>query len=124
MISSLSDVINYLIAVQGHHRVETIRTLYLDTQNRLLKDELVTSGLLDRADLHLREVIKRALELDAASIILAHNHPGGNPTPSAQDIEVTRLLGWLANAVGIKVHDHVIVASDGWYSFRSNNLLR
>lgn len=123
VISSLSAVINYLMAVQGHQRIETLRTLYLDTQNRLLKDELVTPGLLDCAQLHMREVIKRALELDAASIILAHNHPSGDPAPSEKDVEVTRMLGWLANSVGLVLHDHLIIAAGGWYSFREQGLL-
>ena len=97
--------------------------LFLDARNRLLADEAQGQGTVNHTPLYPREVVKRALELRATALVLAHNHPSGDPTPSREDIATTRDIKTAAEALGIALHDHVIVARARWLSFRQEGLL-
>jgi DNA repair protein RadC len=103
--------------------VEQVRALFLDSRNRLIADEQQGRGTVNHTPLYPREVLKRALELKAAALILVHNHPSGDPTPSRADIELTRELASAAKALGLALHDHVIVGMGRWMSFRREGLL-
>ena len=97
--------------------------LFLDTRNRLLADEAQAKGTVNHTPVYPREVVRRALELQATAIILVHNHPSGDPTPSRDDIEMTREVATAAKALSIVLHDHVIVGNGAWLSFRREGLL-
>jgi DNA repair protein RadC len=99
------------------------RILFLDKRNRLIADERQQVGTVDHTPVYPREVIKRALELPATAIILVHNHPSGDPTPSAADIEMTQTIVEIAAPLGIAVHDHLIIGKDGHASFRALKLI-
>lgn len=116
-------VIDYLFASMAHEPVEQLRVLYLNTKNRLLRDETVIEGSINVAPIYPREIMRRALEVGATALILAHNHPSGDPRPSSDDIRVTRLVAAAAAALDIRLHDHVIVARSGWTSFSAAGLL-
>jgi DNA repair protein RadC len=113
----------YLTATLAHEAVEQARVLFLDARNRLLADEAQGRGTVNHTPLYPREVVKRALELHATALVLAHNHPSGDPTPSREDIATTREIRVAADALGITLHDHVIIARDRWLSFRQEGLL-
>lgn len=102
---------------------EQVRVLYLDRANQLIADELVGEGTVNHAPVYPREVMRRALELNASACCLAHNHPTGNPTPSQADIAMTRQVVEAGRALGISVHDHFLVAGDAVVSFRSQGLM-
>lgn len=102
---------------------ERVRVLYLDKQNMLISDECEGSGTVDHAPFYPREVIRRALELGASHLIVTHNHPSGNPNPSAQDISVTKQLIDAAALFSIKVHDHVVTGAGAVFSMRANGLI-
>ncbi len=102
---------------------EQVRILFLDKRNQLISDELQQTGTVDHTPVYPREVIKRALELSATAIILVHNHPSGDPTPSRADIEMTRTIIDIAQPLGVSVHDHVIVGRDGHASLRGLKLI-
>ncbi len=123
LIDSPQSVVGYVHARLSHRPVEEIWVAYLDVGNRLAADEIVARGTVGEAKLYPREVLRRALEIGATSLILAHNHPSGDPTPSAEDIAATRRLCRAAAALEIAVHDHLIVSRSGWISFRSQGLL-
>ena len=116
-------VIDYLFAAMAHEPVEQFRVLYLNTRNRLLFDETVIEGSVNIAPIYPREIVRRALEVGATALILAHNHPSGDPRPSGEDIRVTRLVAAAAEALDIRLHDHVIVARSGWTSLRAAGYL-
>ena len=116
-------LLGYLTATLAHEHVEQARVLYLDGRNRLLADEVQGRGTVNHTPLYPREVVKRALELHATALILAHNHPSGDPTPSREDIASTREVKAAAEALGITLHDHVIVARSRWLSFRQEGLV-
>ena len=113
----------YLMLEMAHLPVEHLRVLFLDTRHRLIADETMARGTIDGAAAYPREIIKRALGWEAAALILAHNHPSGNPEPSRQDIAITRELTRGAGALGVVVLDHLILSSSGWLSCRANGLL-
>jgi len=113
----------YLTAALAHERAEQFRVLFLDNRNRLLGDEVLGRGTVDQAPVYPREVVKRALELHATALILVHNHPSGDPTPSRDDIAMTRAIRQASEALRITIHDHVVVGSAGIASFRSLGLL-
>jgi DNA repair protein RadC len=113
----------YLNAVLARERVEQFRVLFLDARNRLLADEAQARGTVDHTPVYPREVVKRALELHATALILVHNHPSGDPSPSRPDIEMTREVREAARVLGVVLHDHVIVGNGKWLSFRSEGLL-
>ncbi|HEY8288597.1 MAG TPA: DNA repair protein RadC [Acetobacteraceae bacterium] len=116
-------LLNYLRAGLQHEKVEQFRVLYLDNRNRLLADEVQSRGTVNHAPAYPREVLKRALELHATAIILTHNHPSGDPTASREDVAMTREIQRAMEPVRIMLHDHVIIAGNGWLSFRQQGLL-
>lgn len=123
VIGSWSALLDYLRATLGHEPTEQFRILFLDRKNILIRDEQQSRGTVDHTPLYPREVVKRALELGASAIIMVHNHPSGDPTPSTPDIETTRAVVQALAAVGILLHDHVIVCRDRHWSFRGQGLL-
>jgi DNA repair protein RadC len=102
---------------------EQFRVLFLDKRNQLIVDELQQVGTVDHTPVYPREVVKRALELSATALILVHNHPSGDPTPSHADIEMTQTIINVAGPLGIAVHDHIVVGKEGHASFRSLRLI-
>jgi len=123
LLSSWSQLLDYCRVAMAHQPVEEVRVLYLDRKNRLIRDERQGRGTVDHTPLYPREVVKRALALGASALIVVHNHPSGDPTPSQADIAMTRQLAEAAAALGLVLHDHLIVARGGHTSFRSAGLL-
>lgn len=121
-LSSWKQVLDYLRAAQSFEHREQFRILFLDKRNRLIADEVQQQGTVDHTPVYVREVVKRALELSATAIILAHNHPSGDPTPSRADIDMTKQIVASAAPLGISVHDHIIVGRDGHASLKSLGL--
>jgi DNA repair protein RadC len=123
VLSSWSSVLDYCRAAQGFAEKEYFRILYLDRRNQLIADEVQQVGTVDHAPVYPREVVKRALELSATAVILVHNHPSGDPTPSRADIQMTQAIVDVAKPLGIAVHDHIIVGKDGHASFKALRLI-
>lgn len=123
VLSNWQALIDYLSLDMAHAPVERVRVLHLNAKNRLIRDELVSEGSIDQAALHVREVIRRAIELGSAAIILVHNHPSGDPTPSRDDIALTRQIIEAGRHMNIAVHDHVIVGANGHTSLRALGLI-
>ena len=123
VLASWDALLDYLRADMAHRMIERVRVLHLDTKNALIRDELVAEGSIDQAAVHVREVIRRAIDLGAASLILVHNHPSGDPAPSRQDIALTREIVDAARPLGISVHDHIIVGANGHSSMRAQGLM-
>ncbi|PHR20882.1 MAG: hypothetical protein COA41_04295 [Sphingopyxis sp.] len=123
ILSSWQALLDYLRADMAHLGHERVRVLHLDSKNRLIRDELVSEGSIDQAAIYTREVIRRALVLGSAAIILVHNHPSGDSTPSRQDIAITKDICAAGRTLGIAVHDHIIVGRDGHTSFRAKGLI-
>lgn len=121
-LASSRQVIDYLLAAQRYEHREQFRILFLDKRNRLIADEVQQQGTVDHTPVYVREVVKRALELSATAIILVHNHPSGDPTPSRADIDMTKHIVATAAPLGISVHDHIIVGRDGHASLKSLRL--
>ena len=109
LLDSWASVIDYCRAAMAYEHVEQFRILFLDKKNTLIADEVQQSGTVDHTPVYPREVVKRALELSATAIILVHNHPSGDPTPSQADIQMTRQLAEIAKPLNIVLHDHIIV---------------
>ena len=123
VLASWKALLDYLAIDMAHLSVERVRVLFLDSKNRLLRDEHLADGSIDEAAIHPREVIRRALDLGAASLILVHNHPSGNPEPSKADIAITQKISDAAHLLGITLHDHVVIGREGHVSFRARGLL-
>lgn len=123
ILSSWAALIDYLMIDMAHLTVERVRVLYLDTRNRLIADEVQNEGSLDEAAIHPREVIRRAMDLGAAALILVHNHPSGSPEPSRADIQMTNRIAEAGRLLGITVHDHVIVGRQGHVSLKAKGLI-
>ena len=123
VLANWDRLMDYLTAAMARERIEQFRVLFLDTRNRLLADEAQARGTVNHTPVYPREVVKRALELQATAIILVHNHPSGDPTPSRDDVEMTREVQTAARALSIVLHDHVIVGNGRWLSFRREGLL-
>ncbi len=123
ILGNWDQLMAYLNAVMARERVEQFRILFLDTKNRLIADELQGRGTINHTPVYPREVLRRAFELHAASLILAHNHPSGDPTPSVADLEMTRQIQQLTQSVGIALHDHIIVGNGSWTSLRKEGFL-
>jgi DNA repair protein RadC len=123
VLNNWDRLMDYLNAVLSRERVEHFRILFLDNRNRLLADEAQARGTVNHTPVYPREVVKRALEVHATALILVHNHPSGDPTPSRDDIEMTQEIKAAATALGIVLHDHVIVGNGRWLSFRREGLL-
>jgi len=121
--SQWDALMSYLNTVLGRERIERFRVLYLDPRNRLLADETLGRGTVNHTPVYPREIVKRALELHATALILVHNHPSGDPTPSRQDIEVTAEVVQAAQALGIIIHDYVIIGNGRWVSLRRDGLM-
>jgi len=115
-------LMEYLTADMARAKQEHFRLLFLDRKNRLIHDEIHQKGTVDRAPVYPREVAKRCLELNASAVILVHNHPSGDTQPSRADIDITREIDKALKAVGVTVHDHVVVGRDGHTSFKSMGL--
>ncbi|MEP3301242.1 MAG: DNA repair protein RadC, partial [Roseibium sp.] len=122
-LSSWSKVIDYIRTAMAFSEVEEFRILFLDKRNGLLADEVQQTGTVDHTPVYPREVIRRALELSATAIILVHNHPSGDPTPSRADIQMTKQIIEIAKPLGVEVHDHIIVGREGQVSFRGLQLI-
>jgi len=123
VISSWNALIEYCTAQMAYNAVEQFRVLYLDRKNKVIADEAQQEGTVDHTPVYPREVVKRALALNASALVMVHNHPSGDPKPSRADIEMTRKVKDAAAAVNITLHDHVIVSRGGHVSFRSEGLL-
>ena len=113
VLSSWSSVLDYCRMAQAFADKEQFRVLFLDKRNQLIADELQQVGTVDHTPVYPREVVKRALELSATALILVHNHPSGDPTPSRADIQMTQAIVDVAKPLGIAVHDHIIVGKEG-----------
>jgi DNA repair protein RadC len=116
VLSSWQKLLDYCAAVMGHATVESFRLLFLDAKNALIADEVQQKGTVDHTPVYPREVVRRALDLGASAVIMVHNHPSGDPTPSAADIAMTGEVARAAAALGIRLHDHLIIGSGGRYA--------
>ena len=123
VMSSWDAVLSYLRCAMSHAETERFRVLFLDRRNALIADEAQGTGTVDHVPVYPREVMKRALELGASALILVHNHPSGDPTPSAADIEMTRRIGSAAEVLGLVLHDHVVVGDGREVSMRAEGYL-
>ncbi len=123
VLGSWASVLEYCRAAMGFEAREQFRILFLDKKNRLIADEVQQQGTVDHTPVYIREVVKRALELSASAIILVHNHPSGDPTPSRADIDMTRQIVDAAKPLGIGVHDHIIVGRQGHASLKGLRLM-
>ncbi|TNE39861.1 MAG: JAB domain-containing protein [Alphaproteobacteria bacterium] len=122
-ISSWSALIDYCTASMAYNATEQFRILFLDRKNVLIADEIQQEGTIDHTPVYPREVVKRALELGSSSIILVHNHPSGDPTPSRADIEMTKRIIEAGRSIGITVHDHLVIGKGQHASFKSLGIL-
>ena len=123
VLSSWNSVIDYCRTSMAFADKEQFRILFLDKRNQLISDEVQQTGTVDHTPVYPREVIKRALELSATAVILVHNHPSGDPTPSQADIQMTRAIIDIATPLGISVHDHIIVGKNGHASMKGMKLI-
>jgi DNA repair protein RadC len=123
VVSSWDQLLDYCHTVMAHKEQEQFRVLYLDRKNVLIADEAQAEGTVDHVPVYPREVVKRALELNASALILVHNHPSGDPTPSEADILMTRQIEAAAAALGLVLHDHLVIGREREVSFRAEGLL-
>lgn len=123
VISSWDAVLDYCHTTMAHRDIEHFRIFFLDRKNILIADEEQASGTVDHVPVYPREVVKRALQLNASALILIHNHPSGDPTPSNEDISMTRKVQDACKALGLTLHDHIIVGKSCELSFRSQGFL-
>jgi DNA repair protein RadC len=123
VISSWSALLAYVKTALAHEPREQVRVLFLDKKNQLIADEVTGEGTVDHAPVYPRELMRRALELSASALILVHNHPSGDPTPSLADVEITRQIVEAGRTLRIAVHDHLVVGRDGIASFKALGLL-
>jgi DNA repair protein RadC len=123
VITSWSQLLAYVKTAVAHEPREQFRVLFLDKKNQLIADEMLNQGTVDHAPVYPREVMRRTLELSASALILVHNHPSGDPTPSSADVDMTRQIIEAGRALRITVHDHLVVGRDGVASFRALGLL-
>jgi DNA repair protein RadC len=123
VISSWSALLEYVRIALANEPREQFRVLFLDKKNQLILDEVMNVGTVDHAPVYPREVMRRALEVSAASLILVHNHPSGDPTPSSADVEMTRQVIAAGRTLNITIHDHLVVGRDGVASFKALGLL-
>ena len=123
VLTTWEKVVAYCHASLAHEATERFHVLFLDVQNTLIADELQQRGTIDRTPVYPREVVKRALELNASAVIMVHNHPAGDPTPSAADIAITRELVEAGKPLGVAVHDHIVIGRTGHASLKSMGLI-
>lgn len=122
MLGSWSTLIDYCTAAMAHEPREQLRILFLDKKNTLIADEVQQVGTVDHTPVYPREVIARALQLSASALILVHNHPSGDPTPSKADVEMTKTIASIGGQMGIIVHDHIIIGKNGHASLKGMKL--
>ncbi|MGR3722142.1 RadC family protein [Abyssibius alkaniclasticus] len=122
-LTSWAALMEYCKTTMAHRETEQFRILFLDRKNVLVADEPQAKGTVDHVPVYPREVVKRALELNASALILVHNHPSGDPSPSSADIAMTTQIRQAASALGIVLHDHVIIGKERDFSFRADGLL-
>lgn len=123
VLASWQALIDYLHVDMAHRTTERVRVLHLNTRNVLIRDEVMSDGSIDEAAVYVREVIRRAIDLGSAAIILVHNHPSGDPAPSRADIDLTRKVAEAGKRLGIALHDHIIIGASGHSSLRAMGLL-
>jgi DNA repair protein RadC len=123
ILASWQAMLDYLRLDMAHQTTERVRVLHLNSKNMLIRDEVMSEGSIDQSAIYTREVIRRAIDLGSASIILVHNHPSGDPQPSRADIMITRDIADAGKKLGITVHDHVIIGASGHSSMRAMGLL-
>ncbi|SLN32949.1 RadC family protein [Roseisalinus antarcticus] len=123
VISSWDALLDYCHTVMAHQQTEHFRVLYLDRKNTLIADEEQGRGTVDHVPVYPREVVKRALECNASAMILVHNHPSGDPTPSQSDIDMTAQIAHAAEALGLVLHDHLVIGKSRELSFRAEGLI-
>ncbi|MEL7026977.1 MAG: DNA repair protein RadC [Pseudomonadota bacterium] len=119
VISGWDALLDYCRTTMAHKETEQFRVLYLDRKNRVIADEEQAKGTVDHVPVYPREIVKRALELQASALILVHNHPSGDPTPSPEDRTMTQRIAEAANALGIRLHDHLVIGKSGEVSFQA-----
>jgi DNA repair protein RadC len=122
VITSWSQLLDYVKVALAHEPREQFRVLFLDKKNQLIADEIMNHGTVDHAPVYPREVMRRALELSASALILVHNHPSGDPTPSAADVQMTKEIVEAGRTLRIAIHDHLVVGRDGVASFKALGL--
>ncbi|MBW8270386.1 DNA repair protein RadC [Caldovatus sp. SYSU G05006] len=123
VLNNWDRLTDYLTAAMAREQIEQVRVLFLDSKNRLIADEVQARGTVNHTPVYPREVVKRCLELQATALILVHNHPSGDPTPSRADVEMTREIKAAAGVLGVVVHDHLILGRGRIFSFRREGLL-
>lgn len=123
VISSWDALLDYCHTTMAHNDVEQFRVFYLDRKNVLIADEEQARGTVDHVPVYPREVVRRALHLNASALILVHNHPSGDPTPSSADMDMTRRVQQAAEALGITLHDHIVIGKSAEVSFRAQGFL-
>lgn len=123
ILNSWARLMDYCAATMAHDTRENFRLLFLNKKNELIADEIQQTGTVDHTPAYPREIMKRALELGATAMILCHNHPSGDPTPSQADIEMTRAIAAAGQTFGIVIHDHIVVSKKGTRSFKTMGLL-
>lgn len=123
MLGSWQALLDYLRADMAHHQVERVRVLHLDSRNHLIREEVMNEGTIDEAPVYAREVVRRAIQLGSAAIILVHNHPSGDASPSRADIDITRTVAGALKPLGIALHDHIVIAKGGHTSLRAQGLI-
>lgn len=123
VLSSWQSLIDYFRASKQYKKTEEFHILFLDRKNVLVADEVQQRGTVDHTPVYPREIVKRALQLEASALIMVHNHPSGDTTPSRADIDMTKQVREAAKAVGVVLHDHLVIGAGEPYSFRSNGLL-
>ena len=123
ILSNWQRIVDYCCAAMAHKKKEEVRLLFLDRKNRLIHEEVHQRGTIDHTPIYPREVVQRALELAAGALVLCHNHPSGDTTPSKGDIEMTQAILAVCEPLGIVIHDHIIVGGDEVSSFKEQGLL-
>ena len=123
VLGSWQALLDYLHADMAHEAVERVRVLFLNSKNMLIRDEMMWEGSVDESAVYIREIIRRALDFHATALIIVHNHPSGDPSPSSQDIKLTRDLAEAARHLRISLHDHIIVGASGHSSLRALGLI-
>ena len=123
VLGSWQALLDYLRADMAHHAIERVRVLHLNTRNQLIRDELMQEGSVDQVAVYTREVLRRALQLGSAALILVHNRPSGDTSPSRADIQVTRAIIEAGRHLGITVHDHIILGTRDHVSMREKGLI-
>lgn len=123
VLSGWQALTDYLHAAMAHRSTEEFRVIFLNGRNMLIRDEAMGTGTINAAPVYPREIVKRALELGAASLVLVHNHPSGDPAPSRDDIAMTKAIVEAGRHLGLVVHDHVVIGKGGHASFRTMGLL-